>query len=349
MTQFLKPHGIRTSYLNIDSTMDLKWESSAHNPADVYLDLPNAIRTNKIWKISPHTVVIPRMFPNIYSPDTTLQWYQRAVVDIPTGVINQVLRTVAPNWTVTRSLTLPDGQYNVQTLLAAINVATGANEVWSFDPITSCFIVDVTPPTTPITWGLLTSPAPPAYPYANMTYIVEPLGSHLFDPLGLEKEASILSSLPLSHVLNPIDPNTFDNLDGSNLAGRNAFPLFDRTLQSYALWAANHYTSTPSNQPNLAGPVVIHVRISDLGDSSTVDAQTGTVQDIVTSLNIGDVDFGTFKSREIKDLDGEGIEYQQARNVSNFRVSLLDSRNRQLSLPRNFPFFMKLQMVHSLD
>jgi hypothetical protein len=350
-TTFLKPRGIRTSYLNIDSKMDVAWESIAHNPANFTLSLPNSIRTNKIWKISPHTVVIPRMFPNIYSPDNQINWYQRQVVEIPTGNLNEYLRTVSPFWTVTKSLTLPTGQWNVESIVAAINTVSGANEVWSFDPTTQTFLVTKTPTDPAVVFGVFIDPAhvPPAVSYANMTYIAEPPDTHLFDALGLEKNASLLSTLPLSPSLLLTDPDTFDNLVGSNLAGRNAFPLFDRTLHSYSSWAVTPYSSLPSNMPNLAGPVVIHVALSDLGDSSTVDAESGVVQDIITSVNIGDVDFGTFKTREINDLDGEAIEYQQARNVSRFNVKLLDSRNRQLVLPRNFPIFLKLQMIHTTD
>ncbi len=89
--------------------------------------------------------------------------------------------------------------------------------------------------------------------------------------------------------------------------------------------------------------------ITDLGDSSTVDAETGLLQDIVTSVNLGDVPFGTVKERLGNDSEIEGIEFQQARNISNFRVRILDSQNRQLSLPRNQKVFLKLQMIHSAD
>ena len=349
---FLLPHGVRKTYLNIDSTMDTQWETATHNPANFELKLPNAIRTNKIWKITPHTLIVPRMFPNIYAPDNQLVWYQRQVTETPYGTVpNQYLRSVSPTWTPTLALTLPPGMYNTDTIVAAINAVTGANEVWAFDSTSNCFIVTKTPTGSPVAFGLFINPSwvPPPVTYANMTYVVEVSGSHLFDPLGLEKEASALSALFLSPSLNPQDPNTFDNIEGSNLNGMNCFPLFDRTLHSYASWASTPYTSAPSNQPNLAGPVAVHCIVTDLGDSSTVDAQTGTVQDIVTTINLGDVDFGTFKERIVHDVDGASVEFQQARNISNFRVQLLDSRNRQLMLPRNFPVFLRLQLIHSQD
>ncbi len=351
MQPFLKPHGIRTSYLNIDSTMDVAWESIAHNPANFTLSMPNSTRTNKIWKISPHTLVVPRMFPNIYAPDNQMSWYQRQVVEIPTGNPDEYLRTVSPFWTVTKSMTFPSGAWNVERIVSAINAVTGVNEVWSFDPDTRALLVMKTPSDPPIIFGVFTDPGhvTPPISYANMTYIVEPPDTHIFDPLGLEKNASLFSNLHLSPNLVLTDPNTFDNLNGSNLNSRNAFPLFDRSLHDYASWSSLLYASPPSNTPNLAGPVVVHVSLSDLGDSSTVDAESGVLQDVITSINIGDVDFGAFKSREINDLDGESIEYQQARNISRFSVKLLDSRNRQLTLPRNFPVFLKLQMVHTTD
>lgn len=346
----MKPQGIRTSYLNIDSRMDTQWETSAHNPADFELSLPNSIRTKKIWKVAPHTLIVPRMFPNIYEPDNKLQWYQRKVIDIPTGNPDEYLRTVSPDWTVTKALTIPPAIYNIDTLLTLINAFTGAREIWTYDETSKSIRITTDPDDEGPIFGIFTLPdhITPAN-YAQMTYIVEPPGSHLFDLLGFEKSASEMSILPLSLAFNPFSPITFDNLVGSNLGGRNAFPLFDRVAHDYEVWKLNPYTSPITNQPNMAGPVAVHIVVTDLGDSSTVDAQSGLVQDIITTINLGDVDFGVFKERIINDCDAEGIEYQQARDISNFRVRLLDSRNRALFLPRNFPVFLKLQLIHSLD
>lgn len=355
-TGVLRPSGVRASYLNISSTMDLKWETASHNPADISLALPNSVRTNKIWKITPHTAIIPRMFPNIYAPDNEMLWFQRRVIEIPTEDPTIWIRTVEPNWTVTRDLVFPQKIWNVDSILTFINAATGANEVWTWDATNLCFLVSVTPVAAPIVFGpfVVVPPyAPPPQPFANMTYIVEPfsatLDSHIFDTLGLERVASALSSLALSPSLVITDPNTFDNLLGSNLSLRNAYPLFDRTLHNYNSWATLVYNSPINNSPNLAGPIVINISISDLGDSSTVDAETGQLHDIVGTVNLGDVDFATFKERIVNDGDSEGIEYQAARNISNFKLKLLDARNRQLTLPRNFPIFVKLQLIHTLD
>lgn len=345
----LQHRSLRTSYLNIHSNMDVKWETAEHNPADLSLSLPNSIRTNKIWKVLPHTLVVPRMFPNIYAPDNRLLWYQRQVVELPTAVPDRYLRTVSPVWTVTRSLELPTDMWNVEKILAAINAVTGVNEVWTYDSDLQCFVITATPSGPPVVFGYFDDPGhvEPAVTYASMTYVVEPIGTHLFSPLGLEKTASLMTLLPLSPVFVPDVPSTFDNLLGSNISGRNAFPLFDRSAHSYAIWGSNEYVTSRGNPPNLAGPVIVHVSIGELGDSSTVDAETGLVQDIITTINLGDVEFGTWKERLGE--SGEGVEYQQARNISSFRVRLLDSRNRQLVLPRNFPIFLKLQMVHGVD
>jgi hypothetical protein len=347
----LQPAGFRTSYLNIDSTMDVQWETSSHNPANISLSLPNSTRTNKIWRIMPHTTIIPRMFPNVYAPDNVLLWYQRQVVETPTGAPDTYLRTVSPTWTVTRSLTIPTGLYDVDQLLLLINAATGVNEVWSYDSDYQRIIVTRTPVGPPIIFGTFVDAAwvPPATSFADMTYVAEPLDSHIFSTLGLEVVASTMTSLPLSQTLVLTNADTFDNIIGSNITNRNLLPLFNRISHSYAEWSVDEYATPFGNAPNLAGPVVIHVLVSDIGDSSTVDAETGLVQDIITSVNVGDVDFGTFKERLANDAQADGIQFQQARNISSFRVRLLDSRNRQLTLPRNWPVFLKLHMIHTLD
>lgn len=336
--------------------MDLLWETDQHNPANVEIALPNSSRTKKVWKLTPHTTVIPRMFPNIYAPDNVISWYQRQVLELPTGDPTIWVRTVDEKWTETRRLVIPPRIWNVDSLLVFINAAlVGSGEVWTFDPITSSFVVTVTPSAGPIVFGPFVVVPPhvtPAVSYANMTYIVEPffpIATHVFDALGFERVASTLSHLNLSLVFNAGDPNTFDNLFQSNIGGVNAFPLFDRTSHNYASWATAVYISPQNNQPNLAGPTVVHVAITDLGDSSTVDAGSGLLLDVITSVNLGDVDFGTFKERIVNDQDAEAIEYQQARDISKFRVTVLDSKNRQLVLPRNFPVFVKVQLIHSLE
>ena len=350
LTGILKPHGIRTTYLNINSTMDTQWETSAHNPANFQVILPNSVRTNRVWKISPHTLIVPRMFPNIYAPDNVLVWYQRPIIDIPTGAPDTYLRTVDEKWVVTKTLEFPPGLWNQTRILNYINAFTGVNEVWSFDLDSQSFVFTVTPTAPPVVFGeFVQFPHIPPTGYANMTYVTEPLGTHILDPLGLERQASNLSSLPLSPVLDQKTPATFDNVLGSNLSMRNVYPQFDRTLHNYTSWATLPFSSPPNNVPNLAGPSVVHVAITDIGDSSTVDALSGLTLDVITSINLGDVDFGVFKERLVNDIDGEAVEFQQARNIANFRVSLTDARNRQLVLPRNFPVFIKLQMVHSSD
>jgi hypothetical protein len=347
----LKPHGIRTTYFNINSTMDIQWETAAHNPANFQIVLPNSTRTNRVWRIAVNTLTVPRMFPTIYAPDNVIVWYQRQVLEIPTGAPDTYLRTVDQKWTETKRLEFPSGLWNQTRILDHINAFTGPNEVWTFDASSQSFVFVVTPTDPPVVWGEFVDPGhvPPPVSYANMTYIGEPLNTHIFDPLGLEKSASFLSTLPLSPTLDPFDPDTFDNLKGSNLDSRNVYPQFDRLSHSYATWSAAVFMSPPNNVPNLSGPTTVHLSVTDLGDSSTVDAQSGTSMDILATMNLGDVDFGTFKSRDIADVEGEAVEFQQARNIANFRVSILDARNRQLVLPRNFPVFLKLQLVHSTD
>lgn len=344
----LKPHGIRTSYLNISSEMDPLWESSNHNPANFNIQMPNSLRTNKIWKIVPNIVTVPRMFPNIPAPDNVLIWYQRQVVEIPTATPDYYLRTVSPNWTATRTITFEEDIWNIDRVLAKINAQTGPDEVWSFDPVTLALVITVTPSSPPIVFGEFYDPGhvDPPLSYMGMAYLAEGAGGHLFTILGLEKQASLGTALPLSPAFIPASPPTFDNIINSNIDGRNLYPLFDRTLHSYDLWATTQFISPLNNQPNLAGPTTVHVIVSDLGDSSAVDAKTGTLQDIVSTLNLGDVSFGTYKSREVNDVDGECVEYQQARNISQFNVRLIDTRGRNLRLPRNFPVCMKLQLTH---
>jgi len=342
----LHPRGVDTFFLNISSKDDLHWHDSTHNPADFTLALPNSDKTNGVLRILPHTTVIPRMFPNVYAPDNAMVWYQRQVLELPTASPTIWFRTVDEKWTATKTLIIPDRIANIDQLLVLINTVAGPAEVWTFDSSLNTFVVTVTPPGPPIVFGDFVDGAhvTPPVTYANMAYIAEPTNTHLFDVLGLERVASTTAHMPLSVIFDASNPNTFDNLVNSNLANRNTFPLFDRVAHSYSTWASAVYVSPQNNAPNLAGPVVVHVHVTDLGDSCTVDAATGFTSDIITTMNMADVAFGTYKERIANEAEAEAIQYAQARNLSNFRVRLTDSQNRQLTLPRNFPFFLRLQM-----
>jgi hypothetical protein len=161
-------------------------------------------------------------------------------------------------------------------------------------------------------------------------------GTDSFDTLGLQAVAYATSigfqdPLPFDQT----NPNSFDATAGSNLSSTTLFQLFDRSTHNYQGWISNAYVTSQLNRPNLDGPELIHCIVSDMGDSSHVDSATGTPYDVMKSLDMTAAAFGSRQVVEIKDVEAEAVLFQHFKNLTGFRVRLVDSRFRSLMLPRN--------------
>ena len=338
----------RVSYLDISSTDDVQYNSVQHNPANFTININNPNKTNNVTRLSYNTISIPRMFNTIYAGNNTLVWYKRQVLEIlqPNQPPNTYLRTVATNWTETRRLVLPDGQLNINDVLTAINTLTGASEVWSYDSTNRTVVIVATPPGPTITFGLFVDPGhvTPPVSYANMTFLSAG-GTDMFETLGLQRASDLFLSQEDNVSFDQFDPNSFDTTKGSNLEGMVVFPLFDRTLHNYQKWATLVYTTPRMLAPNFAGPTIIKVQIRDCSDSQTISAGSGKSYDVITTLNIADVPFGAEVTRQIRDVQGEGIGFIAPRDIRAISVQLLDRKFRQLTLPRNNPVHIVLQLV----
>lgn len=350
------PPKTAASYLNICSRDDPNSASSQFNPANFQVVVPNSIRLQDVMRICSNFISVPRMFPNITQYNNTLFWYQRQVLELPVaGQPNYWLRTVANNWTVTASITIPVGIYNMTALLALINAAVPRDtitnlplEVWTYDNVNNTVVITTTPNSLgPIAFGVFFDNAhvTPPVSYANMTYLTDG-ESEFFDTLGIQKAADFNSTQFLDDVaFDPSNPNSFDSTLGSNLQGITALPLFNRLL-IYSQWATNVYVTPFFNPPNLSGPTTVHVGLQDLGDGATVSSQSGTTFDILTTINMDNVGLGVQVSKEVHDADADAIGFKAPRNITGFRVRLLDEQFRVLSLPRNYSVNIRAQCLY---
>lgn len=341
------PADAATSYLSISSKDDpLAWEAS-FNPANFEIVVPNSIRVQNVMRICPNYVSVPRMFPTITKYNNALYWYQRQVLELPVaGQPDYYLRTVANNWTLTNSIVLPTAQLNLSEILTRINAVTGANEIWTYDATQMSIVITKTPTAAPIAFGVFFDPAhvTPAVSYANMTFVTD-LNLDTFDTLGLQKSANYASNQLDKVGFNANDPNTFSATVGSNLEPFTTLPLF-QTSVTYQDWASDVYVTPLFNPPNIAGPTTVHVVLQDLGDGTTVSAATGTNYDVLCTMSLANVPFGQSGVKEVRDGASEGIGYRAPRNITSFKVKILDENFRELSLPRNFPVAIRVQLVY---
>ncbi len=335
----------RVNYLSLDSTQDTNWNTSDHNPADFTVRVPNNKLTG-VSRICFTDVSIPRLFDIINENNNTLIWWQRQVIEPPvTGMPNNNLRTVSNTWTATRTLQIPTGRHNITSILAVINAATGGSEVWSYDSVNGSLVISKTPSGVPIDFKQFVDGAhvDPAVSYADMTYVSGGTTESL-DTLGLQKAADQSSRLEDKLDFDQRNPNSFDAVKGSNLQGVYAFPLFNREAHDYKTWATAAYTTPLMNPPCLTGPQQIQVTLSELGDGGLVSAGTGVSYDVITTVDLSQVPIGTNAIRHVTDSEAQSIGYLAPREVRAIRVRLLDRKFRPLTLPRNYPVNVTVQL-----
>jgi len=300
------------------------------------------------------------MFPTVTQYNQTLYWYQRAIIDVPiTGQPNTYLRTVDPNWTVTARVILTKGIMNMDEILTQINAIRNPVETWTVetDSIKTVNIATQTPTDPGITWGVFVQNphVPPTgyLPFAWLSSVFVPPQTQTsdvpwgsFDLLGLSYPPSVKNPQLLQAPLNLSDPNTFGSTMGSNLDFIGPkIPLFDFQSFNYHEWVTTPYNTPQMNPPNLSGPDLVNVVLSDLGDASTISASSGTSYDVLTTVSMTGVAFGDSATKEVKDKEAEAIAFRHPRNITGFRVQLMDEKFQQLSLPRNYPVAMRLQLV----
>jgi len=340
--------------LAISSASDPAWTSSNHNPASFSVDMTNTMKLNRVVRVAPSQVVIPRLFPNISEHNNVLVFYGRRVIEEPTYLPapRDWIRTVSPQWTERYRIVIPEGIYNIDQILTLINATvTPLGQTWSFNTITMSIEITTTAPgAQTVVYGYFTpAPVAPIDEWFPLMYVTGGQ-SDLFNTLGLEAAAFSTSVGFTDNVtFDRTNPNTFDATRGTTIDNIPALALFDREKHSYDYWLNNDYDTPPLNRPNLAGPEFVHVLISELGDSSTINATTGVLYDVVKSVEMTQAPYGERVATTITDLETDAINFQHFRSVNGFRVRIVDSKFRALKLPRNSEVNITLGIWYQQD
>lgn len=356
------------SYLSFSSDDDPESSQPAFNPANFNIYVPNSIKCQDVVRICNYNTTVPRMFPTVTPNNNTLIYYRRQIIEIQTDVPNVWFRTVSNDWLVWFLITLPLGIQNVAEMLAYINLhhpVVGDGETWTSLPdATKTIQINIHPVDPLIAWGLFSPgpgyispimpPNPPIFlPISWLSSARVAPGEQksvsswgAFDLLGLTQPPLDPRFTPTGS-LNTNNPSTFGTVVGTNLEKIGPkLPLFivDNLFGYSQFW--NPYQTPVMNPPNVSGPDVVHVALSDLGDGSTTYAFDGSSYDVLTTVSLSGVNFGDNATKEVKDGEFEAIALRQPRNITGFRVTLYDSQFRVLTLPRNYPVNMRLQMVY---
>lgn len=312
--------------------------------------MPNSIGANGILRVVPHTVSVPRMFYNVYAPSNTFIMWRRKTKLEDLG-LNYWFLTGQAQWTPTL-ITIPPGIYTMQSLADQIN-ADPVNAGWIYlNYNNSPPRVDFFGPYYSWTqWGNIDQPENPPLPpeYMPQTFLTEPPGSHLFDILGLGG-ASFVSSPTnwLSYAFDDRVPATADSIRGTDIEKAPfVIPVFRTDSHDMGSYALAQYLIPGVNPMNLTGPVWVNVVIEELGDNSTIDTETGKPISVVACVPVSEVDNGRYSTRVVRDCDAEAIQFATERSIRSFRVRCEDINGTTLTLPRNWPILLRLQILQT--
>jgi len=326
---------------------DIHVDSKSHNPADFEVSMPNSLESHNVVRIVPHTVSIPRMFPNVYDPSNRFTIWRRKTKLIDMGD-NYWFVTGQREWTPIE-IKIPPGHYSLSELCSTINTLTTTHLFFQVDDLG---VLQITGPyTTWDQWGQInqpdTHPDPPLY--MPQTFITEPEGSHFFDVLGLGGAQFVSTSANwLSYVFDEQAPSTADAIQGSPIEkARLIVPAFSTSAHEMGPYLYTAFPVGPLNPPNLQGPLWVNVVIEELGDQSTIDTETGKPISVVSCVAVCDVPYGQYATRTIRDCDAEAIQYSVERSFRSFRVRCEDQNGDSLTLPRNWPVLLRLQILQT--
>lgn len=350
----LRSLGIRSRFLQINSSNDIHVDSKLHNPADFEVSMPNSIGSHDIVRVVPHTVSVPRVFFNVYEPSNRFILWRRKtkVIDLGSNYWNV---TAEAQWTPTL-ITVPPGIYTITSLANTLNLMDELTNWVTFnvdtvgDSNTKVLRVYGTY-FTYTQWGYVDQPEiPPSPPlYVPQMFLTEATGSHFFDVLGLGG-AQFVANGPnwLSFSFDEKDVRTADCIRGTPIEQASiVVPLFRTDAHDMELYTLASYEVLNLNPYNLEGPVWVNVVVEELGDNSTVDTESGKPSSVVACIPVCDVPIGKYATRVVRDCDAESIQYSMERSIRSFRVRCEDPDGNTLHLPRNWPVLLRLQILQS--
>ena len=343
----MRTSALRSRFLQIHSSHDIHVDSKTHNPANFEISMPNSTISNGVVRVVPHTVSIPRVFYNVYAPHNVVDVWRRKTKVTEIGV-NDWMVTGEPEWTKI-TLTVPPGLYTPATLMTAMNNNGWGDHVFLDYNTSTKSMAIINPTYTYWEWNHVFQPEqPPAPPiYMPQMYITEPEGTHFFDVLGL----GLAQFVPngdhwLSYEFDPNRAETGDSIRGTEIEkAKIIVPMFKTNVHNMEGYLWVDYTA-PTNPLNLEGPVNVSVVIDGIGDNASIDAETGKPSDIITQVPMTSSMY-TYSTRTVQDCDAEAIQYQSERTLRGFRVRLQDAEGATLTLPRNWPVHIRLQILQT--
>lgn len=352
MENQLRPRTLRSTYLNINSANDIHAEAKEHNPANFEVSMPNSLGSTNVWRVVPHTISIPNVFPNVYAPFNEMTLWQRKGEVVDLGGNTWLVRG-SLEWQKT-TITIPEGFYTADSLVATLaSGPLGENyvvQIVEAGPGIPDRYIQIVAKSIPFTqMGLIVFPEnPPTAPaFCNVGFLSEPVGSRLFDILGLGSlQLTESDKAALSPQYKDTMPNTMDSIAGSPFERLvSVVPLFDIHTHDYTAWFVYPVARIATNPINLSKPALVEVVIDQLGDNTTTDGETGLSSSVIARIPMDETERGKYATRLVHDCDAEAIQFRVPRTIRSFKVSLRDMKGVTLTLPRNWPTFMRFQFL----
>jgi len=336
-------------FLQIVSSHDIHAHAVDHNPADFTVSMPNSMGSDKIRRVVASTVSIPRRFYNIYEPNNKFILWRRPIAVAEIGP--NIWRIAGDYDWIPLEITIPPGVYTPTKLITTLTMLPGNDWIgYGYDSETGKFTINGPYYTWPF-FDVLNEPeSPPAPPeFIPQCYVTEAKGSHLFDILGLvSARMRNDDTMYASPTYQFEDFLTGDNIANTSMDGYpNPVPLFNASAHNLSAYLYQSWIVPNVNPLNLEGPVWVNVVIKELGDNSTIDTETGKPLDVVATVPMTETPYNTYVTRRANDADVEGIQFKDERSVRAFKVQLQDLDGNVLVLPRNWPVFIRLQLLQT--
>lgn len=318
--------------LSISSDMASTKGDATHNPGNFTVTMPNTVHLQRVIKITPQTIAIPKMFNNITPKNNK---YKVVFVQaIPVGVnLPPPVQNVQVD---TFTMTIPVGIYTPTQLATAMNIAwtTQSNLVtagpgvqlvdaittnslqWQFNTITNKIEMHRT---------IVAQNAFPIVEVYIQDFQQSGTNQSFFDAAGLTAYKSDVNVTGRDGVDSPIT-QVLHGLIWKNV-NRAIFGLIGAVPDSEV---------TAYGFPQLDGPPLVHIVLKSNSIDSFVDGSSGSYVNVLATIPMGNATWGQCAVFDLTNIYTHDTDFDIDRDFTNWQVAITDSEYTPLTFPPNF-------------
>jgi hypothetical protein len=302
-----------------------------HNPGNFSITMPNTVHLQRVIKITPQTIAIPKMFNNITPKNNKYK-----VVFVRASVVGWNFDPPVPNVQVsTFTMTIPVGIYTPTQLATAMNIAwtTPANLAtanpslqleaaiannilqWQFNTVTNKIEMHRT---------IVAQNASVVEVYIQ-DFRQTGTNQSFFDAAGLTAHKTDVvvtgrggENYPITQVLPGL---IWKNVNRAIFTLIGAVPDSDVTEYGF---------------PQLDGPPLVHIMLKSNSIDSFVDGSSGSYVNVLATIPMGNATWGQCAVFDLTNIYTHDTDFDIDRDFTVWNVAITDSEYTPLTFPPNF-------------